>query len=334
MLVRPKKTVRACLLAILLPALLSVAGCGAADNLSSDSNDTPGATAADTDGAQPAVRNVNHLKGESAIPASPQRIASLDYRLTDFLLALGLKPYASGTYPGGGMPPYLEPSLLEGVQPLGDEVNPEAVLNAAPDVILGRKAQADLYDQLKAIAPTVIADSPSEDWKEELRSYGAMFGREAQAEEWLSRYEREAEAAKANIAKVVPAGSTFLYLRILPKEVRVHGPKQALSDVLYGDLGLTPARGVEALDDVVPISLEVLPDYDADYIFVEVGAPNADGDQDADDNRSRIEQTSVWKNLKAVKAGHVYEMPQWVISEAPHIKEESLKSVEKALTQP
>ncbi|NGZ77597.1 ABC transporter substrate-binding protein [Saccharibacillus alkalitolerans] len=320
--------------ALLLAGVLLIAGCAASGNGSSAAKnfsaaDSPSAPAAGTTAAD--TRTVPHLKGESIIPAKPGRIASLDYRLTDFLLALGVKPYASATYPGGVMPPYLEASALEGVQPLGDEVNVEAVLNAQPDMILGRKAQADLYDQLQAIAPTVIADSPSKDWKEELRTYGDMLGRRQQADEWLNSYGKKAEEARAAIAKAVPEGSTFLYLRIMPKEVRVHGPKQALSEVLYGDLGLTPAKGVEQLEDVVPISLEVLPDYDADYIFVEIGAPNAEGDKDAEDNRSQIERTSVWKNLKAVRAGHVYEMPQWVISEAPHIKQRSLELVREAL---
>lgn len=314
--------------AVLLAGVLLLSGCassGSAD-AGNKASQTPQKSAA-------ATRTVNHLKGETTIPAEPQRIASLDYRLTDFLLALGIKPYATVNYPGGVMPPYLDASALEGVQPLGDEPNLEAVLGADPDVILGRKAQADLYDQLTAIAPTLIADSPSKDWKQELKSYGAMFGREKQAEDWLNAYQTEADQAKAEIAKVVPKGSTFLYLRIMPKEVRVHGPEQALSAVLYDDLGLTPAKGVEGLDDVVPISLEVLPDYDADYIFVETGAPKADGDQDAEDNRSRIEQTSVWKNLKAVKQGHVYDMPQWIISEAPYIKQKSLELVKEALVR-
>ncbi len=325
------KSISITLSALFLVGVLVLSGCASdsSGNAAAGTQQEPAAA----DSSKPATRTVNHLKGESTIPAEPQRIASLDYRLTDFLLALGLKPYATITYPGGGMPPYLDASSLQGVQPLGDEPNLEAALKASPDVILGRKAQADQYDQWKEIAPTIISDSPSKDWKQELKSYGAMFGREQQAEDWLSAYEEEAAQAKAKIAKVVPEGSTFLYLRIMPKEVRVHGPKQALSAVLYDDLGLTPAKGVEGLDDVVPISLEVLPDYDADYIFVETGAPKADGDQDAEDNRSRIEQTSVWKNLKAVKAGHVYEMPQWIISEAPYIKQKSLELVEQALVR-
>ncbi|MCQ4088230.1 ABC transporter substrate-binding protein [Saccharibacillus sp. JS10] len=311
-------------------SLLLLTGCGSATTASSASQPTS-AAASDTEAT---TRTVQHLKGETKIPADPQKIASLDYRLTDFLLALGLKPSASGTYPGGVMPPYIEASKLQDVQPLGDEANLEAILNASPDVILGRKTHADLYDQLTAIAPTIISDSPSKDWKKELLSYGTMFGREQQAEDWLSNYEAELTEAKSKIAASIPEGSTFLYLRILPKEVRVHGPNQALSDVLYRDLGLTPAKGVKQLDDVVPISLEVLPDYDPDYIFVEVGAPNIDGDQDAEKNRSQVQQTSIWKNLKAVKAGHVYEMPQWIISEAPYIKEKSVQLVEEALTQP
>lgn len=330
------RSIQTTLSAALLAGILLISGCGSAgssDSANAASRPAQTSTSAAADPAEPATRTVTHLKGETTIPTEPQRIASLDYRLTDFLLALGIKPYATVTYPGGGMPPYLDASALEGVQPLGDEPNLEATLKAEPDVILGRKAQSDLYDQLTGIAPTIIADSPSKDWKQELKNYGAMFGREQQAEDWLNAYQAEADQAKAEIAKAVPKGSTFLYVRIMPKEVRVHGPEQALSAVLYDDLGLTPAQGVEGLDDVVPISLEVLPDYDADYIFVETGAPKADGDKDAEDNRSRIEQTSVWKNLKAVKEGHVYDMPQWIISEAPYIKQKSLELVKKALVR-
>ncbi|UUZ90603.1 ABC transporter substrate-binding protein [Paenibacillus sp. P25] len=168
--------------------------------------------------------------------------------------------------------PYIEGKPLAKTLALGDTPNLEAVLQAGPDLILARKPEQKVYDQLSQVAPTVILDIPS-DWRQAFREVGTVVGHEKQAEEWLSNYDKKAADIRGEISGYVKPGSTFLYLRIMPKEIRVHGTQELFGATLFQDLKLTPVPGLEQVKRIEPISLEKLPDYDADYIFLQVGSP-------------------------------------------------------------
>ncbi|NQX68241.1 ABC transporter substrate-binding protein [Paenibacillus alba] len=60
------------------------------------------------------------------------------------------------------------------------------------------------------------------------------------------------------------------------------------------------------------LSLEKLPDLDADYIFVLVQG------KESKTLMAEYENSTLWKNLPAVKNGHVFEMPSnyWMASGA------------------
>lgn len=72
--------------------------------------------------------------------------------------------------------------------------------------------------------------------------------------------------------------------------------------VLYGDLGLNKPSLLNSLPDSkanwVPVSLEKLAELDADYLFL----VNYDKGQ-----AGNLEE-DLWKNIPAVKNGHVYEI--------------------------
>ncbi|MDA0175688.1 ABC transporter substrate-binding protein, partial [Solirubrobacter taibaiensis] len=77
-----------------------------------------------------------------------------------------------------------------------------------------------------------------------------------------------------------------------------------MGPILFQDLGLQPANGVEKIDGNRPfevISQEVLPDFDADAIFVVVNR-----DDKAKAAFKQLQETPIWKDLKAVKGKHVY----------------------------
>ncbi|WP_248926165.1 ABC transporter substrate-binding protein [Paenibacillus hamazuiensis] len=296
---------------ILLLVLFVLAGC------------QPGQNDTQQAGSSGAKRVVKHLGGETTIEGTPQKIAVLDYRLADSLLALGIKPYAMTTFLGSTELPYVDGNSLSNVIPLGDTPNLEAILQAGPDLIIARRTEEKVYDQLSKIAPTVIVDVPA-DWREGFKELGSILQRDKEAAEWLANYDKKAADVRSELARFVKPGETFVYLRIMPKEIRLHGTQELFGATLFRDLKLTPAPGLDQLQRIEAISLEKLPDYNADYIFMEVGSPTAGGDKKAEENLAGISQSAVWKNLKAVKNGHVFTMPQWIISDYPHIKSKSL----------
>ncbi|WP_373231308.1 ABC transporter substrate-binding protein [Cohnella sp.] len=308
------------------------AGCGsrstnseAVDSSAAAPSNTPSQVSASD---RPQERIVEHDAGTTTITGTPQKIAVLDYRLADSLLALGIVPYAMNTYMGETNLPYIDGNPLAKSIPLGDSTNLEALLETQPELIIGRDEK--IYSDLQKIAPTVIIKVP-DDWRESFREVAAIVQREKEAELWLANYDQRAVDTRKEISQYVKAGETFMYLRVMPKEIRLHGTTLTLGATLFQDLQLTPVPGLEGIAKFEVISLEKLPDYNPDHIFLEVGAPSVDSDKAALSNLSSISETSLWKDLKAVKNGHVYTMPQWVISDYPHIKSKSLELILEAL---
>jgi iron complex transport system substrate-binding protein len=323
--------------ALLLFVLVSLSGCisgtqpaqpasSEEPSLPPDNSKTVPASAANNN----QNRVIKHLSGETTIVGTPTKIAVLDYRLADSLVALGIKPYAMTTYLGNTNLPYLDGKPLADAIPLGDTVNIEAALQAAPDLIIARVSEQKIYDQLSKIAPTLILDVPS-DWRQSLRDLGTILQRDKEADTWLADYDKKAESVRNEVAPYVKPSDTYLYLRVMPKEIRVHYTKELFSATLFQDVSLTPAPGLDQVKKIEPISLEKLPDFDADHIFLQVGSPTVGGDPKAEENLKTLSQTTIWKNLKAVKSGHVYVLPQWVISDYPNIKSKSLNLIRENL---
>lgn len=317
---------------ILLVILTAVSGCSGLSDSAPVETTTAASDAKQTAKTveSPKSRTVKHLSGETTIVGVPHKIAVLDYRLADSLLALGVKPYAMTTYLGDKNLPYIDGKPLDAALPLGDTPNLEALLQAGPDLIIARRSEEKSYDQLSKIAPTVIVDVPA-DWRGGFRELGAILQRESDAERWLADYEKKTAKAREDIARYVKPGETFLYLRIMPKEIRVHGTEELFGATLFQDLKLTPVAGLDKVKRIEPISLEMLPQYDADRIFLQVGSPVAGGDKEAEKNLAIVAETSVWKGLKAVKGNRVYTMPHWIISDYPNIKSKSVDLVAEHL---
>ncbi|MCA0756929.1 ABC transporter substrate-binding protein [Paenibacillus sp. N4] len=313
---------------LLLFLVLAIAACSANGQTPKASDEAAPQTEASPEAAKSGERVIEHDGGKTTITGEPQKIAVLDYRLADTLLALGIKPYAMATYMGKTDLPYIDGEQLADVIPLGDEVNLEALAAAGPDLIIARST--DMLENLEKIAPTIVAGK-QDDWKEGLREMGRFLNREAEAEAWLAEFDKKAAELGKEIADRLGPDTTYLYLRVMPKEVRVHGTGQALSQTLFGELGLKPVAGLDKVKKIETISAEALPDFDADIIFMEVGTPSADGDKDARKYLSGLQETMVWQGLSAVKNGKLYEVPQWIISDYPHIKWKSLDIIREAL---
>lgn len=275
----------------------------------------------------PQQRIIEHAAGQTTIVGKPEKIVVLDYRLADQMLALGIKPYASTTYIGSLELPYLDSDALSGVIPLGDSANLEALVEMAPDLIISRDSK--INDDLSKIAPTVILEN-SEDWRTGLIKMGVVLQKEEEAQQWIEQYEQKLDEARKLIATHVKPGETFMYLRIQPKVIRLYGPNHGFAEILFSGLELTPAPGIESIDKAEQISLESLPSFNPDHLFLEVG--NSEEDLEAQTDLETYAATSVWKNLTAVKSGQVYNVPHWTISDYPLIKENSLNLIVQELT--
>ncbi|MCC3382282.1 ABC transporter substrate-binding protein [Paenibacillus farraposensis] len=255
--------------------------------------------AADNKAADPKATG----SGQTTIGAD-SRIASMSIHLTNNLLALGITP--AGSVIGGDVKDFLPhvKDRLQNTRKLGVVTDPdmEAVLELQPDhIFLDKKYSGTDVAKFEKIAPTEVFDLDEGTWRDQLKKIAAMVNRQAQADTFLKDYDAQKERVKKLIHAKIGDG-TVMAVRVTAKEVRVMGMKRPVGPLLYQDLGLKPAKGVEKINKAYQVvSQEVLPDYDADAILVMISKG-----ADAQKVYKQLEGNAVWQGLKAVKQGHVY----------------------------
>jgi iron complex transport system substrate-binding protein len=181
-----------------------------------------------------------------------------------------------------------------------------------PDLIIGNKLrQEKVYDQLSAIAPTVFSETLRGDWKDNFKLYAKALNLEAKGTEVLSAYDKHVEDLKTELGDKV--NQEVSVVRFMAGKSRIYYT-DSFSGVLFDQLGFKRAAQQEALftpDNklgllAVEVGKEVIPQMDGDLLFYFTYAPP--GDQAALDTAKEWTNDPLWKNLNAVKSGHVYEV--------------------------
>ncbi|AVV58793.1 iron-hydroxamate ABC transporter substrate-binding protein [Paenibacillus glucanolyticus] len=237
------------------------------------------------------------------------KIASMSIHMTNNLLALGIKP--AGSAIGGGVGDFLPhvAHLLEGSAKLGvvGDSDMEAVLGLKPDYIfIDEHFGGEERSKLEKIAPVVSTNLDEGTWRDHLKRVAAVVGRDKEAEAFIKEYEEKADRVSKLIASELGEGATAMAIRVSAKEIRVQSAGRPVGPIMFQDLKLKPANGVEKISASEPyavISKEVLPDFDADAIFLIVN-----NDDNAKKVYAELENNPLWKNLKAVKNNHVYTL--------------------------
>ncbi|TSB47369.1 ABC transporter substrate-binding protein [Alkalicoccobacillus porphyridii] len=273
---------------------------GACANQSDEENDQQEIEAEAKSSSQSEV-TIDHLKGEITFDQIPEDIVVLDVQYLDHLLALGKQPIGT-VYAGTdqGLPEYLgelpgDPTLLGTYE----EPNVEQILSLEPDLIIATDAHEDMYDQLNSIAPTLVFDR-MEDWKDVQLNIGKLLDEQEQSQKIVDDYNEKVSGLKEELADKME-GETVALIRPRDDMIRLHTTDHRTAEILYNDLGLTPPELAEGQADTSSmISIEILPEMDADHFFLLQDATNAELTADFMD-------TSVWKGLKAVTEDQVYE---------------------------
>ncbi|UBU15250.1 ABC transporter substrate-binding protein [Nonomuraea gerenzanensis] len=249
------------------------------------------------------TRTVKHAMGETKVPMTPKRVVVLDTDKLDTMVSLGLSPVgAAQAQENQTWPEYLGSALAD-TKPVGtlQQLNLEAIMALKPDLILGSKfRQAAFYDKLAKIAPTVFTEKVGITWKENFLLDAEALGKKDQAQQLLSAYETRAEEVGAKFSKLQVG-----IVRFMPTEIRLYGP-ESFSGIVLGDAGIPRPEAQQLADQedkrFGKISQENIAKGDADAIFY-----TAYGEAAA---KSQAEVTAgpLWKNLKAVKAEHAFNV--------------------------
>lgn len=249
--------------------------------------------------------------GEVTVPVQPKKLLVMNTRYAEYLIEMGVKPqfllfmpllepeYRADYFTSHGV------KLIEYPQ---YEQNYELLLTLGADMILVQGLGMDeaVYEQLSKIAPTVALDSgPSMD--EAMPLLAELFGKESEYEQVKSAFDNKVAKAKAQLAEAL-GDQTVMVLRVEPNQYRYLGQhaKMGSSQLFYTQLGLnTPPYLADAPDWFTSLSMEVFPEIDPDYIFIEQRA--AEG-MDSTDSWNQLMESGLWKGLKAVKAGKVFPL--------------------------
>lgn len=293
----------AALLAVALSTTL-LAACGS--NGSTDAK--PAASQAPGDAAAAFPRSVKHAAGTAEIKAQPKRVVVLDSGELDDVTLLGITPVGAVSphmKTEGGFPNYLKDKVKEtkDIGPMA-EPNLELIASLKPDLILSSKVRhAKIYDQLNAIAPTVLAETTGFPWKENLALYAQALGKEAEAKAVLADYQARAaklgEEIRAKSGGTMPSASV---VRFVAGPTRMYA-KSSYSGVVLKDVGLTRPAAQDVDKNIVEVSAEQINQADADLVFVTTA------DDPSKTKQSEVQSTPVWQDLKAVKNNKVFTVP-------------------------
>lgn len=140
---------------------------------------------------------ITHSKGETEVPVNPKKVVAFDLGILDMINSLNIETEVA-------VPTSLPKSLskYEGNKTVGSVKEPdiEAIHAFAPEVIFISGRQADYYDELSKIAPTVYVDlnaaSYMNDFSNNVTNIGNIFGKAEEAKNKLAEITAKVDEAK------------------------------------------------------------------------------------------------------------------------------------------
>ena len=250
------------------------------------------------------TRTITDLVGEVTVPVDPQRIVVTDGdSILQPTVALGLVPVgASRNSVTGSYASVVAERMPEDVGYVGEprDLNYEEILMLEPDLILMSNDdlpdEAGMYQRLSDIAPTVLINQDQIKWKQALLDVANATGREAEAQELLTRYEARVAEVKAAIGDRAGLASV---VRIRSDHVRYMAQDSSFVWDVLKELGFTAPDHQEKASPTafIRVSLERLDVLDAPFIIV----LEDDGALGAGGMKEQIEQLPTYQNLAGEK---------------------------------
>lgn len=265
----------------------------------------PAGVAADVEqGAYPVT--IEHRFGEVEIDEAPERVVALGYTEQDAIVAFGVQPVGVRYAFGPEDDPFFpwadeaagdaDPEILP-----RDEVDPEAVAELEPDLIMALTAglTEEEYELYAQIAPTVVPPDEYEDfgvpWEAQTEITGAALGQPDRADQLVSEVQGQLQDARDEHPEL--AGRTFVLTGpLLEGQYPVHASSDTRSQ-LFLDLGMEVLPAVdEAAGDQFygQISRELVEELDADVLLMQSGS---------DEERRGMEDDELLQSLDVAQDG-------------------------------
>ena len=221
--------------------------------------------------------------------------------MEDSLLAIGVKPIVQ--WSNGVKPQLYLQNQLNDVPEISFASGPpsaEAILAYQPDLIIlhnANYAEKGVYDKYAKIAPTYVFKNAPSDLNNSIKILGQLVNEPKKAEQALQRYREKVDAAKTKLTAV--EGKKVALMRFNAKGMFFMNDDYFGGYVLSHELGFEQSNLVKS--GAFEVSLEILPELDADYIFL-----INDGNL-GDEYLTELKESSIWQSTAAVKNNQVFE---------------------------
>ena len=281
---------------LLISTLLFLAACGnKEENEESAGNDTKEET-----------YTVEHAMGTTEIKGTPKKVVILTNEGTEALLSMGVTPVgAVQSWTGDPWYDHIADKMKD-VEVVGteSELNVEAIAKLQPDLIIGNKMrQEEQYNQLKEIAPTVMAETLRGDWKENFELYAKALNKEEKGKEVLAEYDQRIEDLKGKLGDKL--NQQVSMVRFMAGDVRIYH-KDSFSGVILDELGFARPEGQD-VDDFAEkgVTKERIPAMDGDVLFY---FTYETGDGEANKLAEEWINDPLFQNLEVAKNDKVHEV--------------------------
>lgn len=275
------------LLPVLLILVLALSACGAKPQNNADQESA-------SDNKQPSTITYPSESGPVEVPANPQRVIVLS-TFAGNVMALNVNLVGVDSWSKKN--PRFD--QLKDVQEVSDE-SLEKIIELKPDLIIGLSTIKNA-DKLKQIAPTVTFTYGKVDYLTQHLEIGKLLNKEKEAKAWVDDFKKRAAKAGDDIKAKIGADKTISVIESFDKQLYVFGDNWGRgTEILYQEMKLKMPDKVKEMalkDGYYALSAEVLPQYAGDYVIF---SKNPDADH-------AFQQTETYKNIPAVKNGHVYE---------------------------
>ncbi|RTR36139.1 ferrichrome ABC transporter substrate-binding protein [Robertmurraya yapensis] len=243
----------------------------------------------------------------------PEKIAVFDYGFLDTLDALGVEGIV-GVAKDSNLPSHLQAYSADEYKSIGNLKEPllEDIAEMAPDVIFISGRQSAFYEELKEIAPVVFVGTSQDDyWNTFLASVdlaAEMFGKEAEAREYLAKFDAALEEVKTL------AGNYDTSLVTMYNEGKLSGfATNSRFGYIYDIYGFKPVtEDIEASSHGSNFGFEAILEFNPQVLFVidRTAATGGESNIEADMENDIVKKTEAYKNNHII----YLDGPLWYLS--------------------
>src|SRR5690625_4101279 len=211
---------------------------------------------------------VEHELGETTVEKNPENVVAFDFSSLDTLDKLDIDVAA---VPKQNIPEYINQYDTDEYENVGSLKEPdfEKLAEVDPELIIISGRQADLYDQLTEIAPTIYLGVDETDYMNSFENnvgiIGEIFNKEEEAQTELDAIEEQVDATAE---KAEEADKSGLIVLANDDKISAYGPSSRFG-LIHDVLGVNPVdEDIEASTHGMNVSFEYVTEQDPDLLYV------------------------------------------------------------------